>query len=460
MRLGLYFLLFFFCCACSQQAQTKVIDGILEVPENRTVPNSRTLKLVYKVLKAKNRNSKKAPILYLQGGPGGATLFMEAFWKNHPLRNDRDIVLMDQRGTGQSEAICGETGNASLAILGQDLDQDDEYEALNAIFLECKKTIKENKIDLSGYNSQENAADFDALRKVLGYEKWNLFGGSYGSRLGLTIMRDFPNSVRSSVLFSVFAPESYLYKSFIQNFEQSLFSVLERCENNSDCNKKYPDLKNRLLTSLEKIQDEPIKFEYQGSLFVLNPQDVLLLLHQSLYSRNSIGAIPSFITALDTGKTGPITDFLDIASFSFNLINIPMYLSVTAYEELPFNNQTDINENLRQQSEIGFGPAFFGSDAKILENWHSYRAEDFENQPVVSDIPTLMASGSLDPITPVSNAKESLKHLKNSYEIIFPDESHSLFNYCFFEVCKGFLDDPYKKPNLDCTTAKNPLQWN
>ena len=195
-------------CACNTTSPDEIIDGILEVPENRQNPDSKTLKLVYKVLKAKKADSLKAPIVYLQGGPGGATLIMEEFWENHALRNDRDIVLMDQRGTGASEANCIEIGNAMFAISRQDLDNEGEIRALNAVLSECKETMKQDGVDLAGYTSKENAADFEDLRKALGYEKWNLFGVSYGSRLGLTIMRDFPNGVRSAVLAGILAPET------------------------------------------------------------------------------------------------------------------------------------------------------------------------------------------------------------------------------------------------------------
>ena len=284
---------------CNSTPSNKVINGILEVPENRIKSNSRTLKLVYKVLKAKNPDSLKSPILYLQGGPGGATLILEEFWKNHPLRNDRDIVLMDQRGTGTSEANCIEIGKTMFDIARQDLDNKGEIRSLKNILSECKKTMKKDSIDLAGYNSKENAADFEDLRKALGYEKWNLLGSSYGSRLGLTIMRDFPNSVRSAALNGILAPETNHIINGIQNFENSLFTVLERCKKNEDCNNRYPNLKKRLLRVLKNLQSEPLRFDYEGKPFVLNSQDALLIFFISLYDRHSIANIPLLVEALE-----------------------------------------------------------------------------------------------------------------------------------------------------------------
>jgi pimeloyl-ACP methyl ester carboxylesterase len=208
--------------ACNKTSPGEVLDGVLKVPENRNNPNSRTLKLVYKVLKAKETDSTKAPIVYLQGGPGAATLIMEEFWANHPLRTDRDIVLMDQRGTGESEANCIKSKKALFTVMRQDYDIEEDYEATKILLAECKKTIQKEGVDLEGYNSRENAADFEDLRKALGCKKWNLFGASYGSRLGLTIMRDFPESVRSAILLGVFPPESNLFGDRVRSVDISL----------------------------------------------------------------------------------------------------------------------------------------------------------------------------------------------------------------------------------------------
>tara|TARA_R110002167_G_scaffold366213_1_gene593777 strand:+ start:4220 stop:5623 length:1404 start_codon:yes stop_codon:yes gene_type:complete len=448
-------------CACNTTSPDEIIDGILEVPENRQNPDSKTLKLVYKVLKAKKADSLKAPIVYLQGGPGGATLIMEEFWENHALRNDRDIVLMDQRGTGASEANCIEIGNAMFAISRQDLDNEGEIRALNAVLSECKETMKQDGVDLAGYTSKENAADFEDLRKALGYEKWNLFGVSYGSRLGLTIMRDFPNGVRSAVLAGILAPETDFINDYFQNFENSLLTVLERCEKNEDCNNRYPNSKERLLKALKKLQSDPLHFDYDGKPFVLNPQDAFLVLFLSLYDRHSMGNIPLLIEALENGETKPLVNAIKGIEYLYTVINWPINYSVTTYEELPFYDELTMVESL-ERSEIAVNLPLLSSDLgiELLNNWHSHRASELENQAVVSEIPTLMASGGLDHVTPISNATEALKHLKNGYELIFSDEGHSLYNPCFFQITEDFLNNPFHKPDLGCSSIRKPLEWN
>lgn len=447
-------------CACNTTPPPVAIDGILEVPENRDDPDSRTLKLVYKVLKAKDTNSRKAPIVLLQGGPGAATLILEESWKNHPYRNERDIVLMDQRGTGASEANCTKIGDSLFDIMRQDLSIEDDIMATNSLLVECKETLKHNGVDLAGYNSRENAADFEDLRKTLGYDKWNLFGGSYGSRLGLTIMRDFPNGVRSAVLGAILPPETNYFNNSLQNFENSLYSVLKRCTENQDCNNRFPDMKERLLKVLKKLQSDPLHFDFKGKPFVLNTHDAFLLLFVSLYDRYSIANMPLLIEAMENGETEPLRNALKGFEYMFNLMNWPMNYSVMAYEELPFNDLSAMDQAV-YSSEIGFAYAPNSSVTELLTNWHSFRAGNIENQAVVSEIPTLITSGGLDHVTPISNAKGAIKHLKNGYELLFLDEAHnSLYNPCFFQIAEAFLNDPLHKPNMECSEERKPIEWN
>lgn len=459
MRSCIILMLAVLICACSTSSN-EVIEGILEVPENRNDSNSRTLKLVYKVLKAKTSDSLKAPIVYLMGGPGGATLITEEFWENNPLRKDRDIVLMDQRGTGNSEANCTEMGAAMFDIMRQDLDAKGEINALKTIFSECKETMKNDGVDLAGYNSRENAADFEDLRKALGYKKWNLLGASYGSRLGLNIMRDFPDGIRSSVLAVSHTPEADALNNLIPNFENALFSILGRCEENDDCNSRYPNLKERLLKILKKLESDPLRFDLEGNPFIINPQDAWTVFNLSVYDRRSMADIPFLIEALENGETEPLVNILKGIENMYGLINRPMLNSVITYEELPFYDELAMIESLKQSEIAGNMLQYSDIGIEILNDWHPFRAADIENQPVVSEIPTLMVSGGLDHVTPVSNTTQALKHLKNGYEVIFPDDGHSLFNPCFFEITEDFLNNPTKRPDITCSSKRKPIEWN
>lgn len=473
IRLALITIFTFLSCSNSTKLANKDLglkientetreSGFIEVPENRTLKNDKTIKLAYVVIKSRDSNSKKHPILYLQGGPGAPTLFMEQFWENNSLRNDRDIVLMDQRGTGLSNAICSDFGSKMLAVLAKNLSPEGEYQELRKLLKECKSIAIDRKIDLSAYNSKENAADFEDLRKHLGYEKWNVYGGSYGSRLALTIMRDFPETVRSGTIFGVFAPEVRLYDDLINNFEQSLFGVFQECNNDPDCNKRYPALKEEFFKALETLNKTPYEFDLNESSFILNSQDMLLVLHQMLYSRATIVQVPLFIKAVNEKNIDVIKRGLQPTINVSNLINFAMYMSMNANDELPFtSNRTkaffaDVSSNPKK----ALIPAYFASDIKLLEEWHPYRSPSIENEPVVSDIPTLIANGRFDPVTPPQNAILAAKSLSNSYYAEFKSDGHSFFNSCFFNISREFLDAPHKEPDFSCLNQNTNIRWN
>ncbi|NAS32507.1 alpha/beta fold hydrolase [Flavobacteriaceae bacterium R38] len=437
-----------------------VLTDFIEVPENRSKKNGKKIELAYTVIKALNKNSKKAPLVYLQGGPGGPTLIMENAFKNTPYHNDRDIILMDQRGTGISNAICADYGNNLIQVLAKDLSPEEEYRELRKILVHCKMEATSKNIDLSAYNSRENAADFEDLRKHLGYDQFNLFGESYGSRLGLTIMRDFPKSVRSAILTGVFPPEINFYENLVGNFKQSLFEVFKVCDNDADCNTKYPDIKTDFLNVINLLNKEPYTFKFNNGDFVLNTQDVLLMLHQMLYRRSTIEQIPSFIKAIETKNDDVIRNSLRPAMGTISFINFAMYMSVNAYDELAFNGVKESVKDLKNNSELIVAPAYFGSDARLLEEWHSFRAKPYENKPVISNIPTLIANGRLDPITPPGNALLAAKHLENSFYIEFEADGHGVsFTPCFFEFSLEFLDNPEVQPDFSCVNMNTDIQW-
>ncbi len=447
-------------CALPEYADDPNVEcGYLEVPENRSNPNGRIIKLAYLVLKARSSNPKPDPIVYLQGGPGGATLTMADYWRSNNLRYDRDFVLIDQRGTGFSGAVCTDLSQKLVEVVGMDVPPEKEFETLWNAVSYCKLEMDRIGLDQAGYNSRENAADLDDLRKALGYEKWNLFGGSYGSRLALTYMRDFPERTRSSIMTGMFPPHVDLYGNFISNFRRSLEKVFEACADDQECNADYPQLRKQYFQILKDLHKNPVSFQFQGKSFTLNPQDMLLLTHQMLYAKSTIGQIPAFTMGVKNQEERVLRSAVNQFSGRARVINIAMNWSVQAYEELPFTEVTNFQKGLEPYPEYAPGPAFFRVDNEIQKKWHSFRAEAIENEPVKSDIPSLIGNGNFDPITPPSNARATLKHLSNAFYVEFPNDGHSTYGSCLFGIIEQFLENPSRKPNSGCVNRTSGIRW-
>ncbi|MFN8420465.1 MAG: alpha/beta fold hydrolase [Anaerolineae bacterium] len=190
--------------------------GYLIVPEDRSNPSGSTIQLAYAVLSASTESSKSDPVIYLAGGPGGNAVGTIADWVEAPYLQDRDFILLDQRGTGYS-----------LPSLNCPESEQEEENATQT----CHDRLISEGINLQAYNSVENAADVADLRLALGYEEWNLFGISYGTRLALTVMRDHPDGVRSVVIDSVYPPEISSWEEYGVNTADVFHRLFEACAN-------------------------------------------------------------------------------------------------------------------------------------------------------------------------------------------------------------------------------------
>ncbi|MCA9904902.1 MAG: alpha/beta fold hydrolase, partial [Anaerolineae bacterium] len=163
--------------------------GLLFVPEDRTDPDSATIELAVAILYASEDDVQPDPIIYLAGGPGGNAVDELEAWVDIPYIQDRDLILLDQRGTGYSFP--------SLNCPEIEESEDDATQA-------CRDRLVADGVNLQAYNSAENAADVADLRVALGYDEWNLYGISYGTRLAQTIVRDYPQGIRSVILDSAY----------------------------------------------------------------------------------------------------------------------------------------------------------------------------------------------------------------------------------------------------------------
>lgn len=449
--------LFYECTSEStSSSKTEVTYGTIAVPENRKVEDSRTLELAYAVIPSTG-NEKKNPIVFLQGGPGGSSLVMVNFFSNSPLRKNHDIILFDARGTGRSSSFCEDTAGKFLGVMAKDLTMEEEYEETIALSNACKEYITKNAIDLAGYNSRENAADLEQLRMHLEIDQWILFGGSYGTRLGLTYLRDFGNA-EAAVFMGVFPPEIQMHESFMEGLHQSLDYMFKRCEEDATCADKYPDLRDEFVEIINDLNEQPLSTMYRGSKFVINSQDALLLIHQLLYQKPFIEQVPAFIMALKKGDQEVLSTGINRAAGTLSFINAAVYWSVQAYDEVGFNRPGAFQEALEKHEYLQPGPAFFAVDQRVLEQWHPYRADEIETQPVVTDTPILMVNGMFDPITPVSYPRSTLKHLPNALLVEFPNEGHSIFNPCFFELFEEFVKNDYKSIRSSCVDGGS-MNW-
>ncbi len=436
--------------------QPEDLCGYIDIPQNWDKNTSKATKLGYLVIRSKSENRKEDPVVFLQGGPGGSVLSLADIYGQINLDSDRDFILYDQRGIGFSEELCPNLNLQLLDIMAQDLTIDKEITALKESIESCTNFIKS---DERQFSTTTNAKDLEALRQHLGYKQLNLFGGSYGTRLGLKYMELYPDKVRSAVLSGLFPPEIRMYDYLFSNFNNALNKVFESCEKDGECQQTYPNLRSEFINTYAQLKTNPITIKLNGNDFILNQQDILLFMHQMLYNNKTIERIPKFIKALTNRDKNHISSTIGLFLPRITLINLAVYYSIMTADEGSFNNQQKINKDSKGLLVTDTGLSLFSADPEIIKGWPSIEVKSNHMQRVNSSIPTLLVSGDFDPVTPPNNATIVANSLSNDQHLIFKNNGHVPINGCFFSLAKQFLNDPIAKLNSNCSSTSTVLDW-
>ncbi|MBK9968826.1 MAG: alpha/beta fold hydrolase [Holophagales bacterium] len=238
-------------CPIEVASDERIDCGVLLVPENREKPGSRTIRLPVMIFRSRSSHPAPDPLLFLGGGPGATSVARRRSGKGLPFLDERDFIVLEQRGTRHAEPALRVPGiNALTAEIAAGRVHGD---AARTAFVDaaagCRKALVASGADLDGYTSAASADDVEDLRKALGYEKWNLFGISYGTRLALTVLRRHPAGVRAVVLDSVLPPEASFDEGASQHLLRALGVVFDGCAVDRECSTAIPDLRSDSLAS-------------------------------------------------------------------------------------------------------------------------------------------------------------------------------------------------------------------
>src|SRR5262245_11641798 len=240
---------------CQGGSGIGALCGIYQVWENRTAESGRKIGLRIVVLPALSSHPKPDPIFFLAGGPGQAATDLAGGLAGDPLRRDRDLVYVDQRGTGDPDRLTCDLG----------AHEDDLQSYLGDVFpvdalRRCREEL-EKKYDLTLYTTDIAMDDFDEVRAWLGYGRINLFGGSYGTRASQVFLRRHPQAVRTVVLTGVVPMDEALPISHAAGGQRSLDLLLGWCAKDAACKARFPDTKNELETVLNRLEQSPATVE-------------------------------------------------------------------------------------------------------------------------------------------------------------------------------------------------------
>jgi pimeloyl-ACP methyl ester carboxylesterase len=444
--------------------------GYLTVPENHSNPDGPALRLAVAIIKSRSSRPNLDPLVMAQGGPGGSTIetYAETLLSKRDFVPDRDIILFDQRGTKYStpNLYCTEIDKLIAETIDQRLtDEEDERLSLDALQA-CKTRLSGDMIDLAAFNSLENAADIEDLRVALGYNLINLYGVSYGTLLALHYMRMYPQSLRSVILDGVVPPQTNFILNSAKTMDEDFTKLFNSCKEEPDCNRAYPDLELVFFKLVDELNQNPVRVSLTDketnttySNAVMDGDTFMGGVFQMLYAGSIIPALPRMIYDTRNGHYEFFQRIYSILLFDRSM-SIGMYYSVVCTEEANFTPKDQDLTGIRPQiaKNESREPKFI-LDTCIIWDVKSLGAD--VDQPVQSDVPTLLLSGGFDPITPAVYADTAAKTLSHNYKFVFPAGGHgqALEGDCQNSIILAFLDNPSQKPDASCIAKISKLSF-
>jgi len=408
-----------------------------EVYEDRARKSGRKISLNVMILPALSDAPAPDPIFYLQGGPGGAATSTAGASFMGRLHRTRDVVLVDQRGTGKSNPLqCNLRGDADK-MRGYFVD------ALTPEGVRSCRTELEKNADLSLYTTTIAMADLDDVRAALGYDKINVYGGSYGATAALSYLNFYPQHVRTVTISGVAPPDSPLPISFAKSVEHALNRLFDDCAGDEKCKTAFPDLRKDWAKAVANVSNGPVTFDALNP-FTREKEQVTMtregfseLIRLVLYNPTVMSLMPAVIHEMSQG------DYSHFAFYSFQLqraiersLARGMHLSVVCTEDTPFTNESQI--------ESLMGGTFYGGSRaraylKACEQWPRGAMPAKYRQPIKSEVPVLMLSGELDPVTPPELATPLLRWLPNGRQILMHNATHDSYE-CQENLAREFIE--------------------
>ncbi len=450
---------------CAQLTSTEVVAnflkdtslecGLVTLPADwSAAPGGQEIKLAVYSIPSTAEKPTADPIVYLEGGPGdaGVALVPNLISGNASyLRTRSDIVVIDQRGTGFSQPalFCPEVFEA----VKNNTD-------ITAAHLTCRNRFINSGVHIADYTSHNNALDISAVRQALGYEQWNLYGLSYGTRLATTVMRDAPKGIRSVILDSVFPVQVNGLSEIPYTYYWAIEQIASNCSNETHCSAKVANPISLIENGIERLSANPLED--------LSAADYVEFLGSSIAEPNLMSIVGTVAQGTDQELEALIAEVSeDDDEEDIDLTQIPaalypfladakgMRYSVACAEEYPYLDHKaspDISSHFRQSTQAIINDAERPLNGALCQVWNTPPAGDIETQAISSDIPTLILAGTADISTPPEWGKIAGKTLSKSQYAEFAGLTHGLLgnNTCVNDITLDFFNAPNSIINQTC----------
>ena len=410
--------------------------GALAVPVDPDDPGGEAIDLFVAVVDALAEQGAPDPLVVIAGGPGQAATTFYAMAEAAFARvvRKRDIILLDQRGTGRSAPLTCESGDDGLSLEAGDIDR------MLELSRECLDGLAH---DPRFFTTSTAVRDLERVREALGYGEVNLYGASYGTRVAQHYLRRYPESTRRVILDGVLPPGVALATDVALASQAALDALFDRCEADAPCRQAFPDLRRRFAALLARLRETPVEVSLEHPR-TGEPIDVVVdhwmligVVRLLVYQPQTAGLLPFLIDAVDRGDYRALATQVFLVTEGLEDLAVGLNNAVVCTEDVPFQGDVDLDA----QAATYMGTRFVEVLSRTCEFWPRGSMDDDLHEPLTSDKPVLMLSGELDPITPPRYARRAATTLANAIDVVGPGQGHGmLMTGCGQRLAAEFLD--------------------
>ncbi|MFH7599529.1 alpha/beta fold hydrolase [Streptomyces racemochromogenes] len=446
--------------------------GTLTVPENRSRPDGRTIRLGVAIVPALAANPRPDPIVWLAGGPGDDAVGEAKMAVDGGLNRDRDVVFMSQRGTYSADpaltcpTIDEFNARATGLVNASPATERLHVQATKA----CRDRLAALGVDLGSYNDVESSADLAALRTALGLKQWNLYGISYGTQLALVTMRLHPEGIRSVGIDGILPPstagEALTWSAAKQGFD----GLFKACAQQPACNARYPHLSATFTRLVGELQAKPVTttVTLPGSgRQVKVVLDGVALVNWLTSATHVAAQVPRALDELDHGKPRRIAEQWAVGKYApqaVGRVSHGLVYGVFCSEWAPYEardaalrgGQEAFPSFPRSVQSLSPQLAYLHQDC---DTWNVPAAPRSIRDATKSGIPTLAISGGFDSQTGAANGPYVARTLGRATVVTVPYEPHVVFatSKCAQTIAVSFFDTPTAPDTACLKSLKAPV---
>ena len=392
----------------------------------------------------------------IQGGPGGSSVDMAIGFRQvlDMIRSERDVIIMDQRGTGRSNKLACDTDPEPSSF---------DLEKIAETTLTCRAKLAQN--DLTAYTTSVAVQDLEALRLAAGYQQLSIYGVSYGTRVAQHYLRRYPSHTRAIIIDGVADIGLNLAGAEIARRSQDAFDdIVKRCKDTESCASEFGDIEVKFSELRARLSAQPQELVFSHPRtskphnYTFTQYDLLGAVRLMPYSTEGLALLPMLISQAHAGNYQPLA--ANIVSSNESLeetFATGMHNSVVCTEDAPF-----VKPGARAAAkDTYFGSIMIDALNTTCEHWPVGLMDDDFLNPFESDVPVLILSGETDPITPPENGQRAAEMFGNSKHLVVPSHGHGVIGRgCVPFLLRDFLTNAnFDELNTDCIERERAMPF-